>query len=242
MGEGKYGAVSGLIGRMRMMDNISEQLAAVKTHAYKKGVPTFEAELGEANSGLASKAVNYVRVSGETIDFSPGQLEFTGNPLHVAFNGDGFFQVQQADGSFGYTRKGQFQLNSEGTLVNSGGLPVLSSEGGPITLPAAEVDIAADGNIWYEGAQIARLAVVQFADNSILSRAPEGIFLPKDGSQPEPHPDPQLVQKNLESSNVDMMQAMVRMTANLRAFESLQKALRIYSDMGSKTAELGQVQ
>ncbi|NOQ50692.1 MAG: flagellar hook-basal body complex protein [Desulfuromonadaceae bacterium] len=242
MGDGKYGAVAGLIGRMQMMDNISEHLAATRTHAYKKGVPTFHAELAEAQSGMASKGVNFVRVSGETIDFTPGQLEFTGEPLHVGINGDGFFQIEQADGTFGYTRRGTFKLDPEGVLIDGNNQPVMSAGGGAMTLPGPDVDIASDGNIWYNGEQIARIAVFQFDDNAILQRAPKGIFLPSDGSQPEPHPAPQLVQNNLETSNVDMMRTMVRMNVNLRAFEATQKALRIYSDMGSKAAEIGLVQ
>ena len=66
--------------------------------------------------------------------------------------------------------------------------------------------------------------------------------LPSDGSQPLLHPSPQLIQNNIETSNVDMMREMVRMTTNLRTFEATQKALRIYSDMGSKGAEIGLLQ
>lgn len=242
MGSGKYGAVSGMIGRMQMMENISEHLSAVKTHSYKKGMPSFEATLAEANSGMATKGVNYTRVSGQTIDFSPGQLEYTGSPLHMALNGDGFFQVLQDDGSFGYTRKGAFKLNAEGTLINGNGQQVMSADGVPLVLPSPAVDIAADGNIWYEGKQVGQIGIFQFADNAILQRGQGSIFLPADGSQPEAHPHPQLAQNNLETSNVDMMQSMVRMTANLRAFEATQKALKVYNDMDSKAAELGLVQ
>jgi len=242
MGSGMYGAVSGLIGRMQMMDNISEQLSAVKDNSYKKSVPTFEAELAEANSGMASKGVNYTRVSEGAIDFSPGQMEYTGDPLNVAINGDGFFQVQQADGSFGYTRKGNFKLDSEGTLIDSEGRKLMSAGGGPITLPSSEVDISQDGNIWYQEEQIAKIGVFQFTDNSILQRAQGGMFLPSDGSQPNPLADPQLAQKNLESSNVNMMQTMVQMTANLRTFEAIQKALTAYNNMDLKAVDLGLVQ
>lgn len=242
MADGKYGAVAGLVGRMQMMNNISEQLASVKTYAYKKGVPTFQAQLAEAQSGMATKGVNFVRVAEETIDFTPGQLEYTGEPLHVGINGDGFFQVEQADGSLAFSRKGTFKLDAEGTLINTDGRPVMSAGGGSITLPSPDVDIAPDGAIWYNAEPIAQIAVFKFEDTSILQRAPGSLFLPSDGSQPEPHPKPQLVQNNLEGSNVDMMQAMVRMTANLRAFEATQKALQIYSKMGAKAAEIGLVQ
>ena len=242
MADGKFGAVSGLMSRMQMMNNISEQLAAIKTQAYKKGVPTFEAELAEANSGMASQAVNYVRPTGETIDFTPGQLEYTGDPLHVAINGDGFFQVQQADGSFGYTRNGAFKLDSQGVLIDSNGRQVMNENGGPITLETPNVDIAADGTIWSAGEQVGRIGVFKFDDNKVLQRAQGSMFVPSDGSQPTLMANPQLAQKNLETSNVNMMETMVRMTENLRAFESIQKVLRIYSDMDSKANDIGTVQ
>ncbi len=248
MGSGKYGAISGAISRMQMMENISEHLAATKTTAYKRSKVSFEAQLGEANSGMASMGVNYARVTREVIDFTPGHLEFTGNPLHLAITGDGFFQVEREDGSSGYSRKGSFQLDPDGQLVDSNQRPVLTADGAPITLPYPEVDIAVDGSIYTKGdkgvpaVKIAQVGLFQFEDNSVLQRAGDGLFQPSDDSRPVQHPAPQLVQKNVEGSNVDMMREMVRMTNNKRTFEATQKALRIYSEMGKKMADIGLIQ
>ena len=242
MASGKYAAISGAVARMRMMDTISEHLAAAKTPGYKKEMQTFEARLGEANSGLATRATNYSRISGPTIDFTPGHIEHSGDPLDLAINGDGFFQIERPDGSFGYARKGNFQLDGDGRLVDTNGLPVLDSNGGDIILPHSDVDISPDGRIWAGEQEIARIGLYRFADTSILRRAGGDMFQPVDETQPEPHPEPQLVQKSLEASNIDMMRSMTRMTSNLRAFEATQKALRIYSEMGTKAIELGQVQ
>jgi flagellar basal body rod protein FlgG len=242
MGSGKYGAVSGMLTRMKMMDNISEHMAAVKTYSYKKGVPTFEARLAEANSGMATKGVNYARISGEAIDFSPGELEASGSPLHLAINGDGFFQVQLDDGTMAYTRKGGFRLNPEGFLIDSADRKIMGTGGNEILLPSPNVEISPDGSIWHDGAQVGHVGVFKFEDNSILKRAGAALFAPSDGSEPELDLQPQVAQYNLETSNVDMMKTTVRMTANLRAFEAMQKALKIYSEMGNKGAEIGLVQ
>ncbi len=242
MSSGKYGAISGAVGRMQMLENISEHLAAVKTPGYKKGMVTFEAKLGEATSGLATNATNYSRLTEQQIDFTPGHLEFSGDSLDLAINGDGFFQIQRTDGSFGYARKGNFQLDGEGQLVDTNGLPVMGAGGGAIILPHPNVDILADGSIWADQEQIGQVGLFRFVDTSILQRAGGEMFQPVDNTQPELHPDPQIVQKNLEASNIDMMQTMVRMTSNLRAFEATQKALKIYSDMDAKAAEVGLVQ
>ncbi|MDX2494459.1 MAG: flagellar hook basal-body protein [Desulfuromusa sp.] len=242
MSSGKYGAISGAVARMQMLENISEHLAAAKTPGYKKGMVTFEAKLGEATSGLATKGTNYSRLTEQEIDFTPGHIEFSGDPLDLAINGDGFFQIQRPDGNFGYARKGNFQLNGEGQLVDTNGLPVMGAGGGEIILPHLDVDIGPDGTIWAGQERIGQVGLFQFADTSILRRAGGEMFQPIDDTQPELHTDPQIVQKNLEASNIDMMKTMVRMTSNLRAFEATQKALKIYSDMGAKAAEIGLVQ
>jgi len=242
MASGKYGAVSGMISRMRMMDNISEHMAAVKTYSYKKGVPTFEAKLSEAVSGMATKGINYATVSDEVIDFSPGELEYSGSPLHIAINGDGFFQVLRDDGSFAYTRKGAFKMNTEGFLVDASGKQVLGIGGDPVLLPSPDVEISPEGGIWYQDSQVGRIGLFQFEDNSVLERAEGSLFVPRNGIEPILHPNPEIAQNNLETSNIDMMRTTVRMTSNLRAFEATQKALRIYSDMGQKASEIGLVQ
>ena len=242
MSSGKYGAISGAVARMQMLGNITEQLAAVKTPGYKKGMVTFEAELGEATSGLATKATNYSHLTAPEIDFSPGNIEFSGDPLDLAINGAGFFKIQRDDGSFGYTRKGNFQMDGDGRLIDGNGLPVMSANDDEIILPYSAVDISSDGSIWAGETKIGQVGLFRFADTSVLQRAGGEMYKPRNGIEPEAHPDPQLLQKNLEGSNIDMMKAMVRMTSNLRAFEATQKALKIYSDMDGKAAELGLIQ
>lgn len=242
MSDGKYGAVSGLIGRMQMMENISEHLSSAEVRGYKKGTPQFAAMLAEANSGMATKAVNYVKVSKEVVDFSPGQMEYTGDPLNLALGSDGFFQVQREDGSFGYTRKGLFLINADGILTDTNDQPVTNTGGGPITLPSSDVEIDPNGEVWFEGTQIDQIGVFQFDDNGLLVRGQGSMFAPPDGVQPTLNNDPLISQRNLERANIDILRTMAKMTGNLRAFEATQKALRVYSDMDSKASELGLVQ
>ncbi len=242
MSSGKYSAISGAVGRMENMNRISEKLAAVKTPGFKKGMSTFAAKLGEVNSGMATQATNYTRITGAEIDFSQGPLEYSGDPLDLAINGDGFFQIQMPDGMTGYTRKGNFQLDGESRLIDTNGFPVLDIAGNDIFLPHSDVQINADGEIWADGAQVARIAVMAFEDNAVLQRTRGELFVAPDDSEPVPTTDGQIIQKNLEGANVDMMKTMASMTANLRAYEATQKALKIYSDMDSKAADIGQIQ
>lgn len=239
MSSGKYGAISGAMARMRMMDNITEHLAGARTPGYKKGMITFEAKLGEARSGMATKGLNYSRTTPEKIDFSYGALEYTGSSLDMAINGDGFFQIERPDGTFGYARKGNFRIDAAGVLRNDQGMAVMGANGGEIVLPHADVDIMVDGSIWDGELRLGQVGLFRFADLGGLRRAGNELFAAADGQEPQVHPEPQIIQKNLEGSNVDMMKSVTEMTANLRAFEANQKALKIYSDMGSKAAQIG---
>ena len=56
----------------------------------------------------------------------------TGNPMDVAINGDGFFQVQDADGNIFYTRAGMLDIDSDGNLVDMNGYFVLGVAGNPV--------------------------------------------------------------------------------------------------------------
>ncbi len=114
--------------------------------------------------------------------------------------------------------------------------------GGEIILPHPDVDILEDGSIWDQETQLGQVGLLLIEDKSVLQKVGGEMFVTSDGSQGNVHPNPKVVQSNLESSNIDMMKEMVRMTANLRAFEATQKALKIYSDMGSKSSEIGLVQ
>jgi len=242
MADGKYAAISGAVARMHKLDNISEHLASARTPGYKKGTVTFAARLGEATSGMASNATNFTGLAGHQIDFSPGHLEHSGKPLDVAINGEGFFQIQRPDGELAYTRKGSFQLNGEGLLIDSNGYAVTGPDGEEIILDRPDIDILGDGSIWIEDQQVARIGLFLFEDTGLLQRAGQDLFTPVDDAAPEIHPQPQMVQNSLEGSNVNLMEEMALMTANLRAFEATQKALKTYSDMNAKATELGLLQ
>jgi flagellar hook protein FlgE len=54
--------------------------------------------------------------------FTQGNISVTNNPLDIAINGGGFFQVDDGQGGTQYSRNGQFQLDKNGFIVNAQGL------------------------------------------------------------------------------------------------------------------------
>ena len=134
---------TGMEAQQTQLDTISNNLANVSTNGYKKAHAVFEDLIYQnlrqagANSseqttlptglqvGLGTRAVANVR------SFTQGNLQQSSNPLDLAVQGNGFFQVQMPDGTTGYTRDGSFQINADGKIVTGTGF-VLQPE---ITLP-----------------------------------------------------------------------------------------------------------
>src|SRR3546814_17503217 len=80
-------------------------------------------------------------------DFSIGPQMSTGHDLDISIQGQGWIAVQGKDGVEGYTRAGDLQVDANGLLVTSSGLPVLGDTGA-ITVPLfSKIDIGQDGQL-----------------------------------------------------------------------------------------------
>ena len=124
---------TGLSAQDTNMSTISNNLANVNTTGFKRDRAVFQDLLYQVNrqpGGLNTENNELpsglqlgtgVRIVGTAKQFSQGNLQVTEQPLDMAVNGRGFFQVQLPDGQIAYTRDGQFQLNSDGDIVTPSG-------------------------------------------------------------------------------------------------------------------------
>src|SRR5919199_3581992 len=142
-------SVTGMLAAQRQLDAVSNNLANVNTTGFRRAHAHvtdigYQAEL-TAPVGPGGAPVRIVgvgegaQVADIAHDFLPGALQATGNPLDVALQGDGFFQVTMPDGSTAYTRDGSFGVDANGQLVTSGGLPVQSATGGTLGGPSGAI-------------------------------------------------------------------------------------------------------
>ncbi|MEE4356270.1 MAG: flagellar hook protein FlgE [Desulfococcaceae bacterium] len=115
--------VSGLNANAKAMGVIGDNIANVKTIAYKSNSISFANLLSQTIE--ASRAGDGVQVWDISTLWSQGMPENTGNPTDLAINGSSFFMVRDsmADTIY-YTRAGQFTLDKEGYLANPNGLIV----------------------------------------------------------------------------------------------------------------------
>ena len=146
--------------------------------------------------------------------------------------GDAWFAVQGLDGNEAYTRNGNFEVATDGTLTTGNGHQVLSSDGGAITSPAgAELAISSDGSISAKisgqpANVIGKLKLAVPTGDDPLKRGDDGLFRTLSGD-PMNNEDTARVQVGvLEGSNVNAIESMVGMIQTARQFEAQMRLLQ----------------
>jgi len=139
-------ARSGLISDNTALSAIGNNIANVNTIGYKGTRAEFADLLStQAGGGQAGQIGLGTTINDVRTIFTQGSIESTGQPTDLAIDGSGFFIVRSGQGDE-YTRAGNFQLDANGTLVTTDGLPVqgfaLDANNQPIGAP---VDIQVAG-------------------------------------------------------------------------------------------------
>ena len=191
--------------------------------------------------GVRPAAIQRVHIQGD--------FDQTTNPLDVAIEGDGFFQVTLPDGNTAYTRSGAFKLDSTGSVVTSEGDPVSPQ----ITIPqgAESISIGNDGTVSVTLAgqtapsQVGQLQTVRFANPAGLRSEGRNLFRETDTSGTPALGTPgqdglgQLSQGFLEGSNVSVVEELVAMISGQRAYEINSRAITAADEMLRTASSLG---
>ncbi|MFN7709965.1 MAG: flagellar hook-basal body complex protein [Holosporales bacterium] len=216
----------------RQVDHIASNLANMNTPGYQGGKMIFAEHLLKSQDTGASFVGDYAT----TRTLQPGAPFFTGDPLHVAIKGSGYFAVETPAG-VRFTRNGGFSLNAEGVLVTQDGYPVLSSGLGPITVPAEiqKIEISPDGTISSEQGIIDNLGVFNF-ENEYAMRYESGTLLATD-EEPLVNPDIQVAQGSLENANVNAIEQTVNLQQILTSYQGVQKLIQEQNHMRSQATQ-----
>ncbi len=250
-------AASGMKAQQFNIDTISNNLANVNTTGYKTSRAEFK-DLFYANMKRTNRVDDggrpiHLEVGHGTMPvatkrtFTTGSFIHTEGPLDVALNGDGFFAIDLGDGNVRYTRDGSFKLSSEGTggmLVTSEGYPVLEQGESTIEFDDNFRDIIIDerGYIFTKGAdddeatEVGRLRLVRFPNPEGLEILGGNLYKQSDSSgEPIEIEDndtqTRVVQNYLESSNVQIVDEMVKMITAQRAYEINSKSITTSDEM-----------
>jgi len=192
--------------------------------------------------GLGVKTAAVYRITEQ------GNLTLTENPLDVAINGQGYFQIRLPNGETAYTRAGSFQLDGDGDIVTVDGFTVQPG----LTVPANAVDISinASGQVLVsidgQTAQqnIGQLEIARFANEAGLLAVGDNLFLqtPASGSPTTANPGTNgfgsIQQGFLETSNVNVVEEITNLITAQRAYEMNSKVIETSDQMMSTLTNL----
>lgn len=183
------------------------------------------------------------RINSIETNFLQGSMEETGNPLHFALDGSGFFKVQNLEGETFYTRNGTFTLNDQGELVTSEGYFLLNDQGASIMVDGRDFAVSETGEILVNGEVVDRLALTEVNNPRVLRKFQQGYYQVETEATPQEQPfQGKVLQGYLESSNVNSIKEMVEMISAYRTYESNQKVVRTYDELLSKAVnDIGKV-
>ncbi|MDU6729673.1 MAG: flagellar hook basal-body protein, partial [Bradyrhizobium sp.] len=161
-------SVSGLSAQSFALQNISGNIANASTVGYKGIGTSFEDLIPNATNPTRQNAGGVTAFAKATIT-TQGTVSTSSVATNMAINGDGFFNVQKASsvvdnvpvftGVTNYTRRGDFQLNANGNLINGAGYYLMGVAVDPKTGNAT-------GNV---------PTVLQFANNFVPAQATTAI-------------------------------------------------------------------
>lgn len=242
---------AGMLRQAQWLDATSNNIANDSTTGYK--ATRAELETGEDSvaaspalaTGTATPGLSgQVRLSKL---FTQGPVAATGNPTDLAITGEGFFQVQNPDGSPGYTRAGALNFDSARQLTDGNGRTVQP----PVTLPAgaSDIQIARDGTVTAQQsngtrAGIGQLQLARFTNPNGLLAGADGVYVATAASGPAINGTPGAagfgsVQSGaLEGSNSDLVGQMAAMIAAQRGYELNASAFRLADQMLSISSTL----
>ncbi len=244
---------TGLSAQDMNLTTISNNLANVSTTGFKRDRAEFQDLLYQikrqpgANSTQDTQLPSGlqlgtgVRIVGTQKNFTAGSLQTTDNPLDLAVNGRGFFQVLTPDGTVAYSRDGSFHLNSDGQIVTSNGNALEPA----IVVPAetqtftvgndGTVSVTVAGNATPQ--VIGNIQTADFINPAGLQATGNNLFLETAASGAPQVGTPGLnglgtvLQNTLENSNVSVVEEMVNMITTQRAYEMNSKVISTADQM-----------
>jgi flagellar basal-body rod protein FlgG len=253
-------AQTGLEAQQLNVDVISNNLANVSTNGFKRQRAVFEdllyqqlrqpggqtSQQTQVPSGLQIGAG--VKPAATVRLFINGSLQATSNPLDLAINGQGFFQILLPDGTTAYTRDGSFQLDNNGQMVTSSGFAMQPS----ITIPpnSTNITIGLDGTVTVTQSgsttpvQVGSIQLANFINPAGLQSRGENLYLETAASGPPQVDTPGsnglgvLNQDFVETSNVSVTEELVNLITAQRAFEINSRAIQTSDQMLQRLTQL----
>lgn len=238
---GFYTAASGILTQQRNINVIGNNMTNSQTVGYRSQrvmQSTFEHNfLTRYENGkytYIGEGDPVTLIDEVETNFNYSSLKDTDSPFDLAIAGDGYFNIQGQTRQY-MTRNGNFNIDEEGYLVLEGVGRVLG-ESGTIQIGGSDFIVTQDGYVFNaDNEYVDKLLITKVAEGSELKKYPNGMYS-TDRANIIDNPD--VYQKTLERSNVDMNQEYTRLIEAQRTLQACATALSTVDTMNAKAATL----
>jgi flagellar basal-body rod protein FlgG len=239
-----YTAATGMEALETKLDVIANNMANINTTAFKKDRANFEdifyrqyrlpgSQDADGNPTATGIEVGLgTRVSSTQTNYKQGAFETTNNPFDFAIEGEGFFQVDNPNGGFYYTRAGNFNINANGQIVLGSATNGYLLEPN-VTVPpdATGIVVSSNGQIQYSTQDstdlttLGQIQLAKFVNPDGLLKLGDNMYQQTDASGDVTLDNPgqdgfgNIRQGFLEASNVEPVNELIDLITTQRSFE-----------------------
>ncbi len=252
---------TGMEAQQLNVEVISNNIANLSTTGFKSSRADFQDLLYQdmRRVGSASSDTGTIVPSGLQVGLgvkpaatyrinTQGNLTVTNNPLDLAVNGNGYFQVQLPNGTIAYSRDGSLQLNDTGQIVTADGFQVIPN----ITVPQSTTGITvnASGQVLAtisgqtNQQTLGQLQLANFINPTGLEATGDNLLTETQASGAPVVGNPQavgfgsIVQGSLETSNVDIVSEITNLITAQRAYEMNSRVIKASDEMLQTASQL----
>lgn len=223
-----FSALSGLSNASKRLQNSANNIANVNTAGFKKS------DVNSVENKTGGTRVNDISKSN-----TQGSLIPTGNPLDLAIDGDGFFQVTNPNGGTSFTRSGSFKQDGAGNIVDASGNALLPA----VNIPGNNTGISVDTNgqisalVGGQPQAAGQITLARFQNPSGLTAAGGNLFNESAGSGAPVVGNPgagglgTVRSGFLEGSNVDITEEIVDQIVSKVAFKANVNVIKANDEM-----------
>jgi flagellar basal-body rod protein FlgG len=249
-----YTAATGMMAQQLNLDNVANNLSNSSTAGFRSRRLQFQDLIYQnlVTPGAAATQSTTVpaglqiglgtRTAASEVIQTQGDFDNTGNPLDMAIQGAGFFQVKMPDGSIAYTRAGMFHLDNQGNMVTADGNPLDPQ----VTIPAdaLTITVGTDGTVSVtqpgqtQAQQVGAIQLATFQNPGGLNSVGQNMFLQTTASGDPIVGTPggadglgTLQQGVLEQSNVNIVQEFIQMIVAQRSYEANSRVITAADQM-----------
>jgi flagellar basal-body rod protein FlgG len=238
--EGLYSAAAGMSAQQEQLNAISNDLANLSTSGYKGERVAFSDLLYNPVNLAGTQTTDGAGARAKVIGRSEAQgtLQETGDPLDLAIEGPGYFQLRRANGQIALTRNGSFGVDASGAIVNAEGNRLSPSIKLPKGVSASNLSIAPDGTVFDGAKKLGQIKLVTVTSPEHLLADGGSEFTPTAESGAPHAAQGKIHQGALEGSNVNIASEMALMVNTQRDYQLTSTAIQTESQMMSIANQL----